>query len=94
MKPRCEKVVSKLLPILRALVARELVERYGLTQQEAAKLLNVTQGAISQYLRGMRGKGKIDSDVVATSRRIASALIAGDLGVEGYICELCRKKFG
>ncbi len=94
MKPRCERVTANFLPLLRALVAKELVEKYGMTQQEAAKLLNVTQGAVSQYLRGVRGKGRIDPELVSASKRIADALANGNLNVEKYICELCRRKFG
>lgn len=58
MKPFCEKIVSSILPALRALIANELIKNYGLSQVEVAKKLGVTQPAISQYKRKLRGNTK------------------------------------
>ena len=55
MKLYCEIVAKEILPSLRALVAKSLIEKYKLTQQDAAKRLGLTQGAISQYTRNIRG---------------------------------------
>lgn len=44
------------LPTVRAMVARRLVTKYQLTQEEVAKRLGVTQAAVSNYLRGKRAK--------------------------------------
>lgn len=43
------------LPTLRALVAKKLVLEKGYTQEKAAKAVGVTQAAISNYIRGVRG---------------------------------------
>jgi predicted transcriptional regulator len=51
----CEIVVKSVLPALRALIAKELVETHGLKQVEAAEIMGITQAAISQYIRGERG---------------------------------------
>lgn len=56
MKPICEVVVRYLLPMMRAMVARELYESYGMKQEDAAKKLGLTQAAVSYYLSGRRGK--------------------------------------
>ncbi len=51
-----EEVEAKAtIPALRAMVARRLVNRYGLTQQRVACLLGVTQASVSNYLREVRG---------------------------------------
>ena len=55
MKPYCETVSKLLLPTIRALIARNLMENHKMTQQEAAAKLCVTQSAISQYRRNLRG---------------------------------------
>ena len=56
MKTVCEIVVQDILPTLRAAIAKELIAGYSLNQGEVAKLLDVSQPAISQYLRQLRGK--------------------------------------
>jgi len=51
-----EELASKsVIPAIRALIVRRLVEDHGMTQQEAAKLLGVTQPAVSKYLHQKRG---------------------------------------
>lgn len=55
MKTVCEIVVKDILPATRALIAKELLETHHMTQQEAAKRMGVTQPAISQYKRELRG---------------------------------------
>jgi predicted transcriptional regulator len=51
-----EELTSKsVIPAIRALVVKRLVEEHGMTQQEAAKLLGVTQPAVSKYLHQKRG---------------------------------------
>jgi len=50
-----EVVVQDILPAVRALVAKQLVEKHKLTQQAAAEKLGVTQAAVSQYNRELRG---------------------------------------
>lgn len=50
-----EVVVQDVLPAVRALVAKQLVEKHKLTQQAAAEKIGVTQAAVSQYNRELRG---------------------------------------
>ena len=56
-----EVLVTKLLPTLRARVAQVLLETYGMKQVQVAKLLGITQAAVSHYNTKSRG---IDKDVV------------------------------
>ncbi len=50
---------SNFVPKFRALVAQEMAGM-GMSQREISKRLMVTQAAISQYLRNIRGKGSLD----------------------------------
>ncbi len=51
-----EELTSKsVIPAIRALIVKRLVEEHGMTQQQAAKLLGVTQPAVSKYLHEKRG---------------------------------------
>jgi len=62
MKTVCEVVVQDILPTLRAAIAKELIAGYNLNQGEVAKLLDVSQPAVSQYLRQLRGKSDFLED--------------------------------
>ena len=51
----CEVAVKSVIPAIRSAIARELTQSYGLKQKEVAKLLGVTQTAVSKYTRFYRG---------------------------------------
>jgi predicted transcriptional regulator len=50
MKTPCELVVWHVLPRIRKELARELIIKHGLTQARAARLLGVSEPAISNYM--------------------------------------------
>jgi predicted transcriptional regulator len=98
MKPPCEVVVKQVLPTIRAMVVKDLVERHGLNQVEAAKRLGITQPAVSQYLSSLRGTPRVEkmlrekdvrkevqefSDALARERTNQGAL------VKKY-CSICK----
>ncbi len=72
------EIVSKsALPALRAMVARRLREDYGMTQQQVAGRLGVTQASISNYARQRRGMMvnlESDSTVARAADNIAKEL--------------------
>ncbi|MEN2974303.1 MAG: helix-turn-helix domain-containing protein [Candidatus Caldarchaeales archaeon] len=43
------------LPAIRSFIAKKLILEKGYTQEKAAEAVGVTQAAISNYLRGVRG---------------------------------------
>lgn len=97
MKPYCEIVAQMVLPNIRALVAKELMEKYGYTQQAAAKKLGLTQSAVSQYLRNLRGsQTKIferDKKIFKHIEEFASKLASNELNSCGsveFFCKLCK----
>jgi len=93
MKPYCETVAQLLIPTMRALIARELMEKYNLTQQGAAKKLGITQAAISQYRRELRGSkiSGIEKDKIITKKIevFAGKMASGDLNVLSAMEEFC-----
>jgi hypothetical protein len=51
----CEIAVKSVIPAVKALIARELVEKHGLKQDEAAEILGISQSAVSKYTQKVRG---------------------------------------
>ncbi|MEM1566623.1 MAG: hypothetical protein QW510_06050 [Candidatus Bathyarchaeia archaeon] len=91
----CEVAVKGLLPPLRAALAKHLMTKYGLKQVETAKLLDVSQPAISLYNRKMRGKAldlEKDMEIRGLIEKMADALAKG-LSHKEYTlmsCEICK----
>ncbi|MFQ6009804.1 MAG: transcriptional regulator [Candidatus Aenigmatarchaeota archaeon] len=93
MKPFCEIVVQDVLPAVRALVAKELMEKYTMTQTDVAERLGVTQAAVSQYIRHLRGykvKALVkDSAVMKEIDKLAKAIAHGEMNAIVAMNELC-----
>jgi hypothetical protein len=51
----CEIAVKSVIPAVKALLAKELVEKRGLKQDEVAEILGMSQSAVSKYTRKVRG---------------------------------------
>ena len=92
----CEVAVKCLLPSVRAMIAKELMVKHGLKQAEAAKILGVSQPAISLYYRKIRGKAvdlENDVEVIKLIEDLATTLAEGNLSHKDFIpmfCEICR----
>ena len=63
MKFTVEKIAS-VVPSIRAEIARELVNSYNYSQQDVSILLGVSQPAISQYVRQLRGQRYFSNETV------------------------------
>jgi hypothetical protein len=81
---------------LRAYVAKELTQSYGLKQTDVARLLGITQAAVSKYARHVRGAvlevEKID-EVQVIVKKICVSLVNGDMPrkeVVRHFCAACR----
>ncbi len=65
----CEYNVKEVLPLIRRALAEELRSR-GFSVSEIAEMLGTTPSAVSQYLKGKRGKG-IPEEVKEEARKLA-----------------------
>lgn len=92
----CEVAVKCVLPVVRAMIAKELMTKHELKQVEAAELLGVSQPAISHYFRRRRGKAiDLDNerDIASLMENLAASLAKGNLPSKDFIsmfCEICR----
>lgn len=93
MKPFCEVIVQDILPALRALISKELMTTHNMTQQEVAKKLGISQAAVSQYRREMRGfKIKLlqkDKEVMESIEKLASRISSDDVSTMEASDECC-----
>ena len=51
----CEVGVKTVLPAVKAIMARQIVEKHGLNEQETGRLLGLSQSAVSRYMSKERG---------------------------------------
>lgn len=94
----CESFARYALPTFRLLVAKELIEKYNLTQIDAAKKLGITQAAISQYFHSKRGRKSVPQFEAAMpaikkavdeiAEGIANGKMSADEISESF-CKLC-----
>jgi predicted transcriptional regulator len=98
MKPFCEIIVSDIMPALRAVVCEDLSKTYGLSQTQISKKLGVTQPAISQYKRDLRGKKvqllKKNDTVMKAIKKLSHDIAIKDIksgDIHYGICDICKK---
>ncbi|HEY9398839.1 MAG TPA: helix-turn-helix domain-containing protein [Nitrososphaeraceae archaeon] len=73
------EIESKLLiPAVRAILSKELVIEKGLKEEEVARLLGITQAAVSNYLRGTRGDNELISKLMSLSEVMSMIKEIGD----------------
>lgn len=48
-----------LIPAIRAIISRRLVNEYSMREEDVARLLGITQAAVSNYIRGTRGDAEL-----------------------------------
>ncbi len=70
--------VRYILPAIRRELARIFIEEHNLSQKETAKLLGLTEAAISQYQHSKRAKEVVFSDAVINEVRKSAAKILND----------------
>jgi predicted transcriptional regulator len=90
----CEVAAKSVIPALRAMIARELIEDYGMKQELVAERLGVTQAAVSKYQHQVRGEA-VDLERAVEVRRIskdiASSLVGNPnpIDVSKKFCQAC-----
>jgi hypothetical protein len=87
-------IVTYVLPTAKGALAKELVNKHGMTQVQVAKLFGVTSAAVSQYMKGIRGQnGVIDKsaykdDFYDLIERLADRISEGGEVVRA-LCDVC-----
>jgi len=56
---------KSLIPAIRSILARKLIQEFYLKEEDVAKVLGVTQAAISNYVRGTRGDRQLAAKLAA-----------------------------
>jgi len=96
---RCEEFVNEYMPTVKANIAYILYNKYELKQIEISEILDITQPAVSQYIRGSRGKTKelpkeIKKAIKEVTEEIYSSNEDGELTqekVDDLMCEICKR---
>ncbi len=96
MRPHCETMVRELFPLIRSLIAKELTENLGFTQEEAALKMGISQPAISQYKKEFRAA---KTDILENDPRImliiktAAKNLAKSKNPQhsGILCSICKQ---
>jgi len=92
----CEIAIKCILPPIRAMIAKELITKHNLKQAEAAKILGVSQPAISLYIGKNRGKAlnlENDPEIKRLVENMANLLVENKLSTTQFIqnfCEICK----
>jgi predicted transcriptional regulator len=77
-----EVMVAKLIPTIRARLAKILIDDYGMRQVDVADRLGITQATVSHYYTGCRGADpelvqlfpEIDAHVAVLAERITTGM--------------------
>jgi len=92
----CEVAVKCALPSVRAMVASELMNKHSLNQAQVAKLLGISQPAISLYQKKLRGNSLDlwqDSDIATSVAKHAEFLVNGGIDRKNslaWFCGICK----
>jgi len=92
----CEISAKYVIPAIRLMIAKKLIDEYNLTQSEAAKLLGVSQPSISHYLNSKRGarvakiltRSKEVREFV--DRYVKEVLLTGAPPKDVPFCKICK----
>jgi len=95
LKPPCIIVVQYVLPALRVLIAKELIEKRCLSRVRAAEKMELTPAAITQYLKKVRGETAVQlvessDEAVEIISEMGNDLARGDASVYDVLRNICK----
>ena len=86
-----EVEVRYILPAIRRELARIFIQEHKLSQKEAAKLLGLTEAAVSQYQHSKRAKEVVFNDkIVEEIMKSAEKIMADNTNKQRLIAEMYR----
>ena len=96
----CQFAVENLIPAFRSIIAKQLITKHGLNQEQTANKLGLTQTAVSNYMtsrRAIKCREKLGDDYVyvhslacETAEKIAKGKTTTDEMKKDF-CNLCMK---
>lgn len=94
MKPPCVIIVKHVLPAIRVLVMKELIEKYNIRKIDVSTKMELTPAAITQYLKGERGTALLNEigrsgEAMKRVSKLAEILAKNDVAIEGVVEQLC-----
>ena len=94
MKPVCEIIALEVLPAFRALIAKKLLDQYGLSQKQAAEKMGTTQPAVSQYKREIRGYKTVfirrNPELLNMVQELSKKMAYKKIPIEELTFEFCK----
>ena len=95
MKPPCMVVVQYVLPAIRVLIAKELIEKHGLKRVRVAEKMGITPAAVTQYLKEIRGERAVkivesSGEAIRVVSKIADGLAKDEASVYDVLEDICR----
>lgn len=96
-KAPCEYIIWNGLPVIRKEIANCMINKFDLTQREAAEKLGVTPAAICQYVSNKRGNHEIKDETIikeicTSTKRIINEGNGCVIEETCRICRILRKK--
>jgi len=95
MKPHCMIVVQYVLPAIRVLMMKDLIEKHGLRKIDASAKMAVSPAAVTQYMKGGRGSAFVEE--ISQSKRamqivseLAEALVKDEVPMDVVIKKMCE----
>ena len=85
---------KSLIPALRAILAKDLAKNHNIREDKISQMLGVTQAAVSNYIRGIRGDPKLIEKLLE-EKQVASMItdISDNLASDNAYTPLSLSKF-
>lgn len=90
MKTTCEIMSQKVLPAIRAEIARIMIDEYGCTQNDVAETLGLSRAAVSQYRSEKRGADVDFSEDTEKEIKTFSAKLVKGLSTRDKVAGMCK----
>ncbi|MFW6196821.1 MAG: transcriptional regulator [Thermoplasmatota archaeon] len=94
----CEKFVKNYLPSIKANIVKHLYENHNLNQTEISEIMDITQAAVSQYIRGVRGDKNLSDELIEDTHKAANDIYKlyqndnlTDEELAKIWCKMCKK---
>jgi len=95
LKPPCMTVVRYVLPAIRVLIMKNLMEKYGMRKIDVSAKMGLTPAAITQYMKGERGAAFVEKiakseETMKTLSELVEALAEENVSTEILMDKLCK----